>query len=113
MDGRDILKQMAQQAKNRLRGKSDKITNIKNGKNYANYSGSNIKTVIISNDDVVLYDKIKSIKDDTINPLNELIDFSYYKTLNPEQKERYFFNLADKYRTLMQKYQKEKLKQVN
>lgn len=115
MTGRDILKAMAQQAKDRLRGKSEKITNIKYNKLFNDFNNkSNIKTVIISEDDDLLYNKIKNTLDnDSINPLAELIDFAYYKTLTNEQKERYFFKLADKYRMLKRRYESEKLKEVN
>lgn len=115
MTGRDMLKAMAQQAKDRLRGKSEKITNIKYNKFFKNLNNkSNVKTVIISENDDLLYDKIKNTLDnDSINPLSDLIDFAYYKTLTNEQKERYFFKLADKYRMLKNKYENEKLKEVN
>ncbi len=113
MTGRELLKQMAKQAKDRLQGRhmastsKGNVTCIRNGENY-------IKTITIKNDiDKDMYTKVKDcIKSDAINPLNELIDFNYYKTLSNEQKERYFFKIADKYRQLRQIYENEKIKEV-
>ena len=112
MTGRELLKQMAKQAKDRLQGRhmtstsKGNVTCIRNGENY-------IKTITIKNDiDKDMYTKVKDcIKSDAINPLNELIDFNYYKTLSNEQKERYFFKIADKYRQLRQIYENEKIKE--
>ena len=101
MEGRDILKFMAQQAKNRLRGKDLN-------------SRQNVKTIDIDKGDDKLYLKVKqTIDNGCTNPLAELIDVKYYKSLSLEQRERYFFSLADKYRQLKNRYEHEKLKQVN
>ena len=100
MEGRDILKFMAQQAKNRLRGKD---TSHK----------SNVKTIEVQDDEKLYFLVKKTVDDNCINPLAELIDIKYYKSLSNEQKERYFFNIADKYRRLKSRYEHEKLKQVN
>ena len=60
-----------------------------------------------------MYNKVKNTVDnDSINPLNEIIDFNYYKSLSNEQKERYFFMIADKYRQLKKRYEIEKMKEV-
>ena len=113
MEGRDILKAMAQQAKDRLRGKANNVTNIKYGKNFYNQQKNNVKTVIIELNDEKFNNKIKGIiETENICPLNELIDFSYYKTLSKEQKERYFFTLADRYRKYKEKIETQKIKQV-
>ncbi len=100
MEGRDILKFMAQQAKNRLRGKDKNLR-------------PNVKTIDVKDDEKLYGIVKKTVDDNCINPLAELIDIKYYKTLSNDQKERYFFNLADKYRELKQRYEHEKLKQVN
>lgn len=112
MEGRDLLKAMAQQAKERLAGKN-KITSVKYGKFEIIENKPNVKTIIINSNDDALYNKVKdTLNNNSINPLNDLIDFNYYKTLSKEQKERYFFNLADKYRKLKQRYENEKIKEV-
>ena len=112
MEGRDILKAMAQQAKDRLRGKANNVTNISYGKNFV-CQKTNVKTVIIDLYDEKLNNKIKNIiETENVCPLNELIDFAYYKTLSKEQKERYFFTLADKYREYKQRLENQKIKQV-
>ena len=104
MDGREILKAMAQQAKDRLRARNRRLNGI---------SENNIKTITISSNDEKLYTKVKDLLDsDSYTPMAELIDINYYKSLNKEQKERYFFELSDKFRKLKSQYEKEKLKQV-
>ena len=112
MEGRDVLKALAQQAKDRLTGKIDKKSQINSGKMYI--SNSEAKIVTISNTDDKFNSKVKEIiENNTFCPLNELIDFSYYNTLSNEQKERYFFTLAERFRNSKQKLVQEKLKQVN
>lgn len=111
MNGRDLLKAMAQQAKERLRGKSEKFTSIKYAK--MNLQRPDIKTVIINQGDDKFNSKMKNlIESESICPINELIDFSYYKTLSKEQKERYFFTIADKFRMYRQQLENEKINQL-
>ena len=72
-----------------------------------------IETVLIK-EDLGFSQKVKEIiEKDTICPLNELINFSYYKTLSNEQKEKYFIDLALKYRKEKEKIMQEKCKQLN
>ena len=105
MDGREILKAMAQQAKDRLRAR--------NNKGIVDSCDSNIRTIVINANDEKLYSKVKDVvNSDSYTPIADLIDINYYKTLNKEQKERYFFELCDKYRKLKFRYEQEKLKQV-
>ena len=83
MDGRDMLKELAKRAKNRLSGKQGKKQdNIR----YINQKNV-IETVLIK-EDTAFNQKVKEIiEKDSICPLNELINFAYYKTLSKEQKE--------------------------
>lgn len=111
MNGRELLKAMAQQAKERLRGKTEKVTNIKYAK--INMDKPEIKTIIINQNDDKLNNKMKNlIENESVCPINELIDFSYYKTLTKEQKERYFFTIADKFRKYKEHLETEKINQV-
>ncbi len=106
MNGREMLKALAQQAKDRLRARNCKGVNC--------VKDNVIRTVIIKSDDEQLYNKVKDVVNlDIVNPMAELIDINYYKTLTNEQKERYFFELSDKFRELKSRYEKEKIKQVN
>ena len=109
MNGRDMLKELAKRAKNRLSGKQGKkVDNIR----YINQKNI-IETVLIK-EDLGFSQKVKEIiEKDTICPLNELINFSYYKTLSNEQKEKYFIDLALKYRKEKEKIMQEKCKQLN
>ena len=105
MDGREILKAMAQQAKDRLRAR--------NNRGIVDSCDSNIRTIVINSNDEKLYSKVKDvINSDSYTPIADLIDINYYKSLNKEQKERYFFELSDKYSELKYRYEREKLKQV-
>lgn len=99
MEGIDVLKQLAKRAKERLSGKSvSKTNNI----HYINQKNE-ITFKVIKNDDT-FYDKVKDVlQKGSICPINELIDFSYYKTLSAEQKEKYFFDLAEKFRKQKEK----------
>lgn len=111
MNGRDMLKAMAQQAKDRLRGKHENLANLKNGKCLINKP--EIKTVIINQNDDKLNNKMKNlIESGSFCPINELIDFTYYKTLSKEQKERYFFIIADRFRNYRQELENQKDGQV-
>ena len=111
MNGRDLLKAMAQQAKERLRGKTDKIINFKNAS--TRMEQSNVKTIIITQNDDKLNSKMKNlIESECICPITELMDFSYYKTLSKEQKERYFFTIADRFRKYKLELENEKFNQV-
>lgn len=109
MDGRDMLKELAKRAKNRLSGKQGKKQdNIR----YINQKNV-IETVLIK-EDTAFNQKVKEIVEkDSIYPLNELINFAYYKTLSTEQKEKYFIDLALKYRKEKERILQEKYKQLN
>lgn len=116
-NGVDILKAMAQQAKDRLRGKSAKCDTASYQKNFRvlyNSKLNNKSTIISDKEDERLYKKMRDIieRDNVINPIGELIDKHYYKTLNEDGKERYFFKLVDKYREFKEKYEEDKLKET-
>lgn len=111
LSGRELLKYMAQQAKNRMRGKNDKQPI-----NISHYSGMKQNMVISSrineDDDKKLYNKVCYLLDsegDIFNPIDRLIDIDEYNRLNYQGKERYLFNLAEKYRNFKDKYEVEKL----
>ena len=46
--------------------------------------------------------------DDGLNPLGRLIDKRYYESLDFEGKQRYVFELSEKYRRLKQRYYEER-----
>ena len=106
----DALKRLARQAKNRLsnhkylNGKGE--YNVKNGEYLAEY-----KLMLLSlKEDEKLYSKVCQILSenrDVINPLGKLVDKTKFSTLSDKDKERYIFNLADKYRQMKQRFEKE------
>ena len=57
-----------------------------------------------------LYPIVCSIidEDDGLNPLGRLIDKRYYESLDFEGKQRYVFELSEKYRRLKQRYYEER-----
>lgn len=105
MEGRDMLKQLAKRAKERLSGKPKM-----NGENKKYINKTNIVTIKIIENDEKFCEKVeKIVKNDTFCPINDLIDFDYYKKLSNQQKEKYFFELANKFRKEKEKILSKKL----
>ena len=111
-EGIDALKRMAQMAKNRLRNKVNENEN-KMFKNRGSYTilqgGIDIKSKIISKEDEKLYQKVASIlsQGDVFNPLARLIDTKIYSKLDDSAKEKYLFELIEKYKAYKEKYERE------
>ena len=107
----DALKKLARQAKNRLSKR-----NYFNGKGEIGGMRNNFfadyKLVLISNkEDEKLYTKVKEIlaeNEDIINPIGKLVDSNKYQTLSQMDKERYIFNLAEKYKEMKKRFEREK-----
>ena len=60
--------------------------------------------------DQQLYKKIcKMMEEDQVvtNPIKELIDKKYYDSLSLEAKQKYIFDLSDKYKEMKERYIKE------
>lgn len=110
MTGKELIRLMAQQAKNRMRGKTKETINIAN---FSRSRNSFVESKIISKDiDESLYTKVCYMLDkneDVINPLDELIEIDKYKSLSYQDQERYLLQLADKYVKLKNRYETEKL----
>lgn len=118
-EGIDALKRMANMAKNRLRNKVRENDNkaLKKGDTFKVLFGEgvDIKNKIITKEDVKLYAKIKTMLDedeDILNPIAKLIDHKYYGKLDELAKERYLFELINKYKIYKMRYFEEKEKQV-
>ena len=57
-----------------------------------------------------LYDKVcRLLEQDEviINPIQELVDYKYYNSLSYEAKQKYIFDLSEKYKELKSRYQQE------
>lgn len=112
--GIDALKRMALMAKNRLRNKVvEKENKGKAGRSFKVIYGDSVdvKTKIITREDVKLYEKVKEILDenvDIINPISRLIDYKVYNQLDILNKERYLFDVVNKYKIYKEKYLQEK-----
>lgn len=58
-----------------------------------------------------LYDRVCKLLNSNeivINPIQELIDHKYYSTLTLEAKQKYVFELSEKYKEMKLKYIKER-----
>lgn len=90
------LKKLAQQAKNRLKGKTVDKRNLR----LLEGGEVEFKRVLLSEkDNQIMYNKVKAIleKDEVYNPIALLIDLKYYNSLPLNLKEKYFFEIVDKY----------------
>lgn len=107
----DALKRLARQAKNRL-GKRNYLNRKGESKVGSDYYLADYKLVLLSTkEDEKLYLKVKSIlseDEDVINPLGKLVDKNKFFSLSEMDKERYIFNLAEKYRAMKERYKQEK-----
>ena len=57
-----------------------------------------------------LYEKVCKIlekEEIIINPIKELVDYKYYNTLSLEAKQKYIFDLSEKYKLMKLRYEKE------
>lgn len=63
-----------------------------------------------------LYDrvcKILSSEDIVINPIKELVDNKYYNSLSLEGKQKYIFDLSEKYKAMKLRYEQEHQEYAN
>lgn len=51
--------------------------------------------------------KILSRDDVVVNPIQELVDVKYYNSLSLEAKQKYIFDLAEKYKIMKLRYEQE------
>ena len=96
----DILKIMANRAKNRLLNKSLKDT----------YPNVSIK--IISNNDDKFYNKVKEMLNknkNVTNPIKLLMDENKLIKMNSLQREKYLFETINKYISARERFFKEEL----
>lgn len=121
------FKVLAKMAKNRLKNGfwEDYKTTVQNGvtaaeteglarSNVISYYKARVSEKILrasTEEDAAFYQKVKHILDtygDVSDILGRLCDESYMRTLSFEQKQRYLFNLAAKYRECRTRYEQEK-----
>jgi len=113
-EGIDALKRMAQMAKNRLRNKvnenENKMIKKRGGFIILQAGNMDIKSKIITKEDNKLYERVVSILDegDVFNPIARLMDLKLYSKLDEQSKERYLFELVDKFKKYKERYEKEK-----
>lgn len=103
------LKTLAQQAKNRLKGKTTDERSLK----LIHGGEVEYKRVLISDkENQVLYNKIKALleKEEVFNPIAQLIDFKYYNSLPVNLREKYFFDIVDKFHMYKEQIENESIK---
>lgn len=59
--------------------------------------------------------KILSREEIVINPIQELVDYKYYNTLTLEAKQKYIFDLSEKYKEMKERFflEQEELQKVS
>ena len=95
------LYQLARDAKSRMRN-YNKEKSIFEQMSYAKIS--------FSVQEQELYDRVCKIltRDEVvINPIQELIDKKYYNALSSEAKQKYIFDLSEKYKELKLRFERE------
>jgi len=99
------LKRLALKAKKRLTGKNKLSTY----NNEAKQLYGNVR-IISCEEDERFYKKVCKILSenrDIQNPLGKLIDHNVYNSLTETSKEKYFFDLIDKYAECKARFEKE------
>jgi len=100
----DLLKKLALQAKKRLIGEVQ-ITYYNNRDEFK----SNVKTISCEEHEK-FYEKVCKLlseNKDIRNPIGKLIDYEIYNSLPSSSKEKYFFDLIDKYSECKERFEKE------
>lgn len=107
------LYSLAKLAKKRLRENSYKDNKILLTKSPAPIIIKQpIKTpsiTVINNRDEMLYQKVCELlsRGNTLNPVGQLIDQKVFNSLDVEAKQKYIYNLTEKYKELKLRYYKE------
>ena len=63
-----------------------------------------------------LYEKVCRLmerEEIVVNPIKELVDYKYYNGLSIEAKQKYIFDLSEKYKSMKIRYEKEHEKLAN
>lgn len=98
------LKRLAQNARNRLINKSIKGDVKKMGMSH----NPSVKFKIISSSDADenFNNKAKEVlSKDSLDPIKELMDMNYYRTLDACNKERYLLSVIEKYARYKEKFE--------
>lgn len=108
---------LAKQARKRLKKNSYKESNVLLVQNRAasfmaiptKREPSKITSIIINSKDEMLYQKVCQIlaRGNVLNPIGELIDQKIFSSLDIESKQKYIYNLTDKYKELKVRYYRE------
>lgn len=101
------LKRLAQNARNRLINKSAKGDVKKMGISHK----SSVKFKIISSYDADENFNTKAkevLAKDSLDPIKELMDMNYYRSLDAGNRERYLLSVIEKYSRYKEKFERKK-----
>lgn len=100
------LKKLALSAKNRLIGNKNKLE--ANRKNKDSIFSSNIKIKTISLADESFNSRAREvISRDALDPIREVMDMDYYKSLSPSMRDKYLLDVVEKYLACKKKFDSE------
>lgn len=100
------LKKLAMNAKNRLIG--NKTKDGQTSRNKAAVLNSNIKIKTISLTDENFDNRAREvILRDALDPIREVMDMEYYKSLSPNMKDKYLLDIIEKYLACKKKFDRE------
>ena len=97
-----LLKDLALSARNRLINRQN--GKLKNKKVFS----PNVKFKIISNEDAEFNERASALgEEDMLSPLAKLINYDYFAKLSKENKERYLWDVVEKYKKFREKAQED------
>ncbi len=102
------LKKLALNARNRLINKGEnRLTK------FPNSLSPNIRFKVISSSDETFDNRAREILEkDSLNPIRELMDENYYKSLNEGMREKYLLEIIEKFVKVKKQIEKEERKLV-
>ena len=101
------LKRLALSAKNRLIGNKDRINaGLKTARTMP--LSPNIKIKTISLDDNNFYNRVREVLErDALDPIREVMDQDYYRSLSAGMKEKYLLDVIEKFLSYKKRFDQE------
>lgn len=107
------LKRLAQNARNRLMSKGEKSANGVKKMNAPLSPNVKFKIISTSESDEIFKNRAKEVLEkDVLNPISELMDLSYYKTLDESKKQKYLLDVVEKFNRYKKEFERREQKLV-